>query len=120
MAFEQFFYQNPTPCWIMETADFRFMEVNISMIETYGYSENELLRNKTFFDLCVPEDVPKLKAFFSEKAFENDIFITRHINAQKEIFEVQLCVCQTRLNGRGCWCVTTFFKKDWNNLPKVF
>lgn len=45
MAFEQFFYQNPTPCWIMETADFRFMEVNISMIETYGYSEYDLLRN---------------------------------------------------------------------------
>jgi PAS domain S-box-containing protein len=53
------FDSNPHPMWVYEVGSLKFLEVNHSAVEHYGYSREEFLR-MTLRDIRPPEDVPDL------------------------------------------------------------
>lgn len=63
--FEQFFYGSPIPMLIYSQEDYSINEVNQAMLNTYGYSREELL-SFTLFDIRPQEEVPKLKKYLSQ------------------------------------------------------
>jgi PAS domain S-box-containing protein len=53
------FDSNPQPMWVYEVGTLKFLEVNHSAVEHYGYSREEFL-SMTLRDIRSPEDVPAL------------------------------------------------------------
>ena len=53
------FDSNPQPMWVYEVGTLRFLEVNHSAVEHYGYSREEFL-NMTLREIRPPEDIPTL------------------------------------------------------------
>ena len=68
-GFDQFFHGNPIPMWIYDPEDYSIQEVNQAMVNTYGYSREEML-SFTLFDIRPDEEVRKLKRYLSE--IDND------------------------------------------------
>src|SRR5262249_39954409 len=64
-SFRHLFEHNPSPMWIHDPTDLRFLEVNLATVSTYGYSRDEFLRMRVT-DIRPPEDVPKLMARLRE------------------------------------------------------
>lgn len=59
------FEQNPIPMWIYDPESLKFVTVNKSALEKYGYTKDEML-NMTIADIRPAEDVPKLKKDLAE------------------------------------------------------
>lgn len=55
------FESNPTPMWVYDLEDLRFLAVNDMAVEQYGYSREEFL-SMTIKDIRPPEDVESLVA----------------------------------------------------------
>ncbi len=55
------FESNPTPMWVYDLEDLRFLAVNDMAVEQYGYSREEFL-SMTIKDIRLPEDVESLVA----------------------------------------------------------
>lgn len=53
--YKSLFVRNPSPMWVLEIEDFRFLQVNDAAVESYGYSQEEFLK-LTVRDLRLPED----------------------------------------------------------------
>ncbi|HZV22898.1 MAG TPA: EAL domain-containing protein [Luteimonas sp.] len=53
--YEFLFRNNPLPMWVFDRATLGFLAVNTSMVEHYGYSQEELL-SATMLDIRPPED----------------------------------------------------------------
>jgi two-component system, cell cycle sensor histidine kinase and response regulator CckA len=53
------FESNPHPMWVFEVGSLRFLEVNQSAVDHYGYSREEFL-GMTLRDIRPEEDVPEL------------------------------------------------------------
>ncbi|MEE3716362.1 EAL domain-containing protein [Tumidithrix elongata RA019] len=53
------FESNPNPMWIYNTESLRFLSVNTSAIQHYGYSREEFLA-MTIQDICPQQDIPAL------------------------------------------------------------
>ena len=66
MALEQFFYDNPNPCWIYEYQKLHFIEVNKSCVSLSGYTEDEFLFKLTINDLQPKEDLLLMKDYLEE------------------------------------------------------
>lgn len=63
--FDQFFHGSNIPMWVYDEEDYSIHEVNQAMVDTYGYSREELL-SFTLFDLRPEEEVSKLKQYLSK------------------------------------------------------
>jgi diguanylate cyclase (GGDEF)-like protein/PAS domain S-box-containing protein len=60
-SFRLLFANHPMPMWVYDLQDLRFLEVNESAVEHYGYSRDEFLSMR-ITDIRPPEDVPRLLA----------------------------------------------------------
>lgn len=54
--YRQMFYQNPFPAWIYDPVTLKFLEVNNTAVELYGYSREEFL-SMTLKDIRPAEDI---------------------------------------------------------------
>ncbi len=63
--FDQFFHDSPIPMWVYDQEDYSIREVNQAMVDTYGYSREEMT-SFTLFDLRPEEEIPKLKKYLSQ------------------------------------------------------
>ncbi|MEO6137598.1 MAG: EAL domain-containing protein [Luteimonas sp.] len=59
--YEFLFQRNPLPMWVFERETLRFLAVNDSMLENYGYSREELLAG-SMLDIRPPEDADAVRA----------------------------------------------------------
>ncbi|MBI1184107.1 PAS domain S-box protein [bacterium] len=57
------FKNNPNPMWIYDVESKRFLEVNETALQVYGYTKDELLK-MTIFDIRPPQEKEKLKTHF--------------------------------------------------------
>jgi diguanylate cyclase (GGDEF)-like protein/PAS domain S-box-containing protein len=59
--YEFLFQHNPLPMWVYERESLRFLAVNDSMLESYGYAREELLAGSVL-DIRPPEDIAQVRA----------------------------------------------------------
>jgi hypothetical protein len=60
-SFRHLFMNNPLPMWVYDLETTRFLEVNESAMNHYGYSREEFLAMR-LADIRPPEEVPRLEA----------------------------------------------------------
>ncbi|MBN2731230.1 MAG: PAS domain S-box protein [Balneolaceae bacterium] len=98
--FDQFFSENPIPMWIYDPKDYSIKDVNQSMVELYGYSQEEM-QSFTLFDLRPEEEVPKLKSHLSQA--DNERFseegIWKHIKKNGEFIYVHVITNPVTFEG---------------------
>ena len=64
--FSRLFIENPSAGWIVDQKTLRFLDVNTSAINHYGYSREEFL-SKTIFDILPLSESKRLKNALNEK-----------------------------------------------------
>ncbi|HYW33057.1 MAG TPA: PAS domain S-box protein, partial [Gemmatimonas sp.] len=76
--YRMLFAQNPTPMWVYDLETLRFLAVNASALEHYGYTEAEFLE-RSIVDIRDPEDVPALlRAVEGVRRGAPGVTVTRH------------------------------------------
>ena len=90
MALEQFFFDNPIPCWVYAESTNQFIIVNKSAVTTYGYSETEFLEELKVNDLHTAGNI----------ASHNGIW--HHVDKSGKEFYVRIYSHDTLLNGQRC------------------
>jgi PAS domain S-box-containing protein len=97
-----FFEQNPQPMWVYEKPSLRFIAVNQSTIDHYGYSREEFL-GMNLRDIRPEEDIPELLEDFSSNRAEGDLapVIWRHRTKDGRIIFVEISDRELVLDGRS-------------------
>jgi PAS domain S-box-containing protein len=97
------FVQNPSPMWVIDSKDLKFLQVNEAAIQEYGYTENEFL-SMTVRDLHPTEDWKciheKVSVYLKSNSKQN--YVTSHIKKNNEIFDVEIRINSIMLQGKGC------------------
>jgi two-component system cell cycle sensor histidine kinase/response regulator CckA len=98
--YRDLFESNPHSMWIYETETLRFLAVNDTAVEEYGWSV-EQFRAMTITDIRPPEDVPQLVAILNvHKAGVPTTTQTRHLHADGSITQVEVTSHEIAWDGR--------------------
>jgi two-component system cell cycle sensor histidine kinase/response regulator CckA len=97
--YRDLFESNPHPMWIYDSETLRFLAVNDTAVEEYGWSV-EQFRAMTITDIRPPEDVPQLAAILIHKAEVPTITQTRHFHADGSITQVEVTSHEIAWDGR--------------------
>jgi hypothetical protein len=98
--YRDLFESNPHPMWIYDSETLRFLAVNDTAVEEYGWSV-EQFRVMTITDLRPPEDVPQLVAILNtQKAARPTTNAARHLRADGSIIHVEVTSHETVWDGR--------------------
>lgn len=101
MVFDQFFYENPIPCWIYAMDDLRFLAVNKSACSRYGYREEEMLGGMTILDLRPGDERKELRRLLANGcAIKKACW--KHMTRYGQTFQVNIQSFDTKVNGRVC------------------
>lgn len=100
--FDQFFSESPIPMWVYDLEDYSIKDVNQAMLDTYGYSRDEML-SFTLFDLRPEEEVPKFKKYLSQIDNESvgDEGIWRHQKKNGEFVYARVVRNPVTFEGDG-------------------
>jgi hypothetical protein len=94
------FRHNPHPMWVFDCETLRFLEVNDSAIEKYGYSRDEFLE-MTIKDVRPPEDLPRLAEDVEKtKSEPRNRGIWRHRKKDGTLIDVEVTACGFEAQGR--------------------
>ena len=95
------FYKNPVPMWIYDVATLRFLEINETAMEKYGYTKEEFLA-MTLRDIRPPYEVARLmekqQSTFVQNAINKGIW--KHVKKNGEIIDVHVTAHLFELGGR--------------------
>jgi PAS domain S-box-containing protein len=94
------FSRNPYPMWTYDCESLRFLEVNESAIQAYGYSREEFLQ-MTLLDIRPPED----RAAFLQLARKvrdgyNAVGVWRHLRKDGSTMFVEILRFDSQMEGR--------------------
>jgi PAS domain S-box-containing protein len=109
LKFRNFFNLAPIPMWVIDPATNKFISVNKSAVEHYGYSEDEFF-NMTIFDirkgesiLKESEDVERVKEeTFRLSCDKTAKFNFYHLKKDGEKIEVEIYTSPILINDRQC------------------
>ncbi len=88
--YRSLFHQSPIPMWLYDPQTLRFLDVNESAVNHYGYSRDEFL-NMTIKDIRPPEDVELLLASFKTKhQEETETTYWRHTKKDGTVINVAI------------------------------
>ena len=95
------FYKNPLPMWIYDVATLRFLEINETAIEKYGYTKEEFLA-LTLRDIRPPYEVSRLMEKQQSQFVQNAINkgVWKHVKKNGEIIDVHVTAHLLNLGGR--------------------
>jgi two-component system cell cycle sensor histidine kinase/response regulator CckA len=85
--YRSLFENNPLPTWIFDASSLRFLAVNQSAVELYGYSRAEFLR-MTMRDIWLPADIPALVESVANKTHHAGIWKHRKKNGKVIFAEI--------------------------------
>ncbi|MFN2547917.1 MAG: EAL domain-containing protein [Myxococcales bacterium] len=83
------FDASPQPMWVYDRETLRFLAVNQSALEHYGYSREQFLA-MTIEEIRPQEDVPRLHDRLDELAGTTEPTIWRHRKASNEVIDVEI------------------------------
>lgn len=97
--YKDLFYLSPQPKWLLDASTNRFIQVNQSAINLYGYSEEEFL-NMSIFDIK-SQNQDSLKNFFhNNSANEIKSIRVKHQKKSKELIEVDIHISPFPFNDK--------------------
>jgi PAS domain S-box-containing protein len=100
--YSNLFHLSPLPMWVFDVETLRFLDVNRSAVQHYGYSEEEFYAMK-ITDIRPPEDIDHLKTLL-KKAMEgkaiNPKNVFRHLKKSGELIVVEATVSRLTFNER--------------------
>jgi PAS domain S-box-containing protein len=98
--YKSLFSLNPSPMWIFDLADLRFLQVNETAIKKYGFSRDEFL-SMTIKDLRPPNQIEELLMYLS-KLNDKEISenITQHRNKKGQVFHVEVRCSNILFKGK--------------------
>jgi PAS domain S-box-containing protein len=98
--YRQLFESNPLPMWLYDLETLRFLSVNESAVQHYGYTREEFLA-MTIKDIRNPEDVPAmLKSVDEGRSEKLGISEWRHRRKDGAIVQVEIRSRPLVFNGR--------------------
>jgi len=103
VQYRHLFELNPNPMWIYRTADLRFVKVNQSAIDLYGYSKDEFLL-MDITDIRPESDREKLMDCLSNLA-EDGVNISgkwRHLKKGGELLHASIVTYDLQFNNEAC------------------
>ena len=97
------FDSNPLPMWVIDAETLRFLDVNLAMVTSYGYTRDELLTMHAM-DLKLPEDVPQMVRGVHEASTEESqhLGLRKHRCKDGSIRDVNVTVHALAIDGRHC------------------
>ncbi|HEX4460073.1 MAG TPA: PAS domain S-box protein, partial [Polyangia bacterium] len=101
--YRMLFDNNPAPMWVYDRFTHRFLAVNRAVLETYGYSEDELL-GMTIEQIRFAEDLPRLadeEHRVKDESVPNNIGRWRHRKKDGSTIWVELQLQHTIFAGRS-------------------
>jgi PAS domain S-box-containing protein len=100
--YRHLFESNPNPMWIYRTADFRFVKVNQSAVEAYGYDMNEFLA-MSIMDIRPGEDKNTLESYISSLGTGvNRSGTWKHLKKTGELLYVSIVTYDLKFNSEPC------------------
>ena len=99
--YKSLFVRNPSPMWVLEIEDFRFLQVNDAAVESYGYSQEEFLK-LTVRDLRLPEDPRALNNELRDllRLGRRFHYVTQHRKKNGQIIDVEIRSSTIILDGK--------------------
>lgn len=88
-SYKTLFENNPHPMWVYDIHSLKFLSVNKTAVDKYGYSLEEFL-NMTLYDILPPEDFDIFNYHFETKADFQHNRICRHKLKNGEIIHVEI------------------------------
>ncbi|CAN7308234.1 EAL domain-containing protein [Pseudoduganella sp. LjRoot289] len=102
-SFVALFVAHPTPMWVYDLETLRFLAVNISAINHYGYSEAEFL-GMTIKDIRPREDLSRLGANLRDAPLLTleKAGVWRHVKKDGSLIDVEITSHPLSFNDRPC------------------
>ena len=99
--YKSLFVRNPSPMWVLEIEDFRFLQVNDAAVESYGYSQEEFLK-LTVRDLRLPEDPRALNNELRDllRLGRRFHYVTQHRKKNGQVIDVEIRSSTIILDGK--------------------
>jgi PAS domain S-box-containing protein len=85
--YKSLFVQNPSPMWVVDRDSQRFLQVNETAIDNYGYSKEEFLE-MSVQNLRLPGDKTDFADLF--KLGKRYHYVTRHVYKNKQIIDIEM------------------------------
>src|SRR6185436_1479885 len=104
--FKLLFDRSPLPKWVVELETLRFLDVNDTAVDHYGYSREEFLR-MSVLDIRTPEAGKALQIALSQpphRPAERDS--CQHRKKNGEIIDVELRSSEITVAGKKVWLVS--------------
>jgi PAS domain S-box-containing protein len=99
--YKSLFVRNPSPMWVLEVEDFRFLQVNDAAIESYGYSSDEFL-NMTVRDLRLPGDPTVLNNQLRDllRLGRRFHYVTQHRKKKGQVIDMEIRSSTIIMDGK--------------------
>jgi diguanylate cyclase (GGDEF)-like protein/PAS domain S-box-containing protein len=93
------FEGNPLPMWVYDFETLRFIAVNDTAINHYGYSREEFLR-MTIAEIRPPEELPVMRAAMSELQKSSRSRVFRHRKKDGSVFDAEVSSFEFESGGK--------------------
>ncbi len=98
-SFRLLFETNPHPMWVFDRETLRFLEVNASAVDHYGYSRAEFLSMR-ITDIRPPEEVPRLEGLLADEHASRVTGTWRHRCKDGRLIDVEVVAHNLEFGGR--------------------
>jgi diguanylate cyclase (GGDEF)-like protein/PAS domain S-box-containing protein len=99
-SFRLLFVNNPVPMWVYDLATLRFLAVNGSAIEHYGFSEQQFL-SMSVGDICATDAGEPSRRTIASASEEDPEHVSRHKKADGVVIDVACYVRRMEHEGRA-------------------
>ena len=98
--YRHMFENTPLPMWVVDMQSLRYVDVNQTAVDKYGYSREEFL-TMSIMDIRPAEDVARLQESVVQPQPQQEAGIWRHRSKDGRIFQVEIVLKDMFFDGQG-------------------